>query len=84
MDLKKCFLLIFITCAFSSCATLFWGPIDTCQKTKPAVGQNRRAIRIIPFILDFPLGLITDFATGAIYKPCSAPPPGTNGKKIKR
>ncbi len=83
MNLKKTFLLLVISSGITSCATLFGSKVDSCQTSKPLPGENKRTIRILPFILDIPFGLITDFATGAIYKPCSAPPPGTFGKSKK-
>jgi len=61
----------------SSCATLFYGKITECQKTKPATGQPSRALRVLPFVLDCtglaignPVPFVVDFLTGAIYKPC--------------
>ena len=58
-----------------SCATIFGGPVSTCQRTKPAVGQPQRALRGVALIADILLfwpGAIVDFATGAIYKPCTS------------
>lgn len=57
---------------FTSCATIFGGHITEYQKTKPSSGQTQRSIRGVALIADiitFPLGLVVDFATGAIYKP---------------
>ncbi|MDR3681174.1 MAG: hypothetical protein P4L41_14500 [Flavipsychrobacter sp.] len=66
------FALVFTMC-MSSCATIFGGKILTCQKVKPQGGV--RPIRVVVFIADtfFPPALITDFLTGAIYKPCNKP-----------
>jgi hypothetical protein len=76
-DLKKiiaCLVLIVSIFYFSSCATIFGGPITTYQKTKPSPGEPKREIRPVPFILDIItlygiIGLVVDFADGAIYKP---------------
>lgn len=65
------FLLIVI---LPSCATILGGPVSSCQRTKPAAGQPTRALRggaLIADILLFWPGAIVDFATGAIYKPCT-------------
>ncbi|MEI6749141.1 MAG: hypothetical protein WCM93_08265 [Bacteroidota bacterium] len=62
-----------IATSLSSCATVFGGPVSACQRTKPASGQPARAVRggaLVADILLFWPGLIVDFATGAIYKPC--------------
>jgi hypothetical protein len=60
--------------ALSGCATIFGGPVSECQRTKPAPGQPARAIRggaLIADVILFVPGVIVDFATGAIYKPCN-------------
>ena len=66
--------LVLIVASLSSCATIFGGEVSACQRTKPAAGQPARELRagalIADIILFFP-GAIVDFATGAIYKPCS-------------
>jgi hypothetical protein len=66
--------LVLIVASLSSCATIFGGEVSACQRTKPAAGQPAREIRagalIADIVLFFP-GAIVDFATGAIYKPCS-------------
>ena len=68
-------LLLFVAIILSSCATVFGGPVSTCQRTKPAAGEPQREIRggalIADILLFFP-GAIIDFATGAIYKPCTS------------
>jgi hypothetical protein len=58
-----------------SCATIFCGPVSACQRTKPNVGEPQRAIRGGALVLDILLfwpGAIVDFATAAIYKPCTS------------
>lgn len=71
-NLKIIALLIFASFTLSSCATLFGGPISTYQKTKPAVGEPQRDIRVGALVADVILfwpAAVIDFATGAIYKP---------------
>jgi len=65
--------IVTIATMMSSCATVFGGKVSECQRTKPAPGEPARAIRggaLIADILLFWPGVIVDFATGAIYKPC--------------
>jgi len=65
--------MLLIVATLSSCATVFGGKVSTCQKTKPATGQPAREVRVGALVADillFTPGLIVDFATGAIYKPC--------------
>ncbi len=71
---KTCNVLAILMMAviFSSCATVFGGPVSSYQKTKPAAGQPQREVRVAALICDIVLfwpGTIVDFATGAIYKP---------------
>lgn len=68
-------ILFLVAIILPSCATVFGGPISTCQRTKPDVGEPQRALRggaLIADILLFWPGAIVDFATGAIYKPCTS------------
>lgn len=63
-----------IVASLSSCATVFGGQVSSCQRTKPAAGQPAREIRAGALIADvilFVPGVLVDFATGAIYKPCN-------------
>jgi hypothetical protein len=58
----------------TGCATVFGGRVSDCQRTKPASGEPSRRIRAAAMIADILLfwpGLIVDFATAAIYKPCN-------------
>lgn len=67
--------VVVIATTLSSCATLFCGPVTTCQRIKPAVGQPSREVRAGALILDILLcwpTVIVDFATCAIYKPCES------------
>ena len=62
-----------IATTLSSCATVFGGRITDYQRTKPLPGQPQREVRVAALILDIflvgALGVVVDFATGAIYKP---------------
>ncbi len=65
--------IVAIAASLSSCATVFGGPISECQRTRPAEGKPSRQVRVGALIADAILfwpGIIVDFATGAIYKPC--------------
>ncbi len=67
-------LISFLAINLSSCATIFGGPVDKCQMSKPKDGETQRHIRtgaLVADILLFAPGLIVDFATGAIYRPCT-------------
>ena len=66
--------LVSMTTFCSSCATVFGGRVSDCQRTKPGAGEPSRKLRAGAMIADILLfwpGTIVDFATGAIYKPCS-------------
>ncbi|MEZ0539070.1 hypothetical protein [Fibrella arboris] len=66
-------LLAGMTLTNTSCATLFGGKRTPYQQTKPLAGQPARSVRPVALVGDillfFPIGLIVDFANGAIYKP---------------
>jgi UPF0716 family protein affecting phage T7 exclusion len=65
--------ILLVIASLSSCATVFGGKVSDCQRTKPAVGEPARKVRVgalIANILFFTPGLIVDFATGAAYRPC--------------
>jgi hypothetical protein len=65
--------IVIISFTLSGCATVFGGAVTQCQRTKPSAGQPSRAVRPVAAIADVVLfwpGLVVDFATGAIYKPC--------------
>jgi hypothetical protein len=68
-------LLLLVIVLLPSCATVFCGPVSSCQRTKPAAGEPQRAVRAGALVLDILLfwpGAIIDFATAAIYKPCTS------------
>jgi hypothetical protein len=65
--------ILLVIASLSSYATVFGGKVSDCQRTKPAVGEPARKVRVgalIANILFFTPGLIVDFATGAAYRPC--------------
>jgi hypothetical protein len=68
---KTIITIVLIAMLFSSCATVFGGHISEYQKTKPKAGGPSRSLRGWAFFFDLgnPIGLIIDFADGAIYKP---------------
>ena len=73
--LSKSLIAVLLCCTFSSCATIFGGPVTQAQRTKPLPGEPSRPIRAVALIADVLLfwpGAVVDFATGAIYKPGSA------------
>ena len=76
MNMKKVqftLLVVLLATILSSCATILGGPRTSYQTTKPADGQPQRQVRIGYIVADVlltgALGIIIDFATGAIYKP---------------
>jgi hypothetical protein len=69
--MKKLLIVILAGTMLSGCATITNGHITDCQKTKPAPGQPCRQVKIWAIIFDGPIGLIIDFADGAIYKKSS-------------
>ncbi|PRY54297.1 hypothetical protein B0I27_10263 [Arcticibacter pallidicorallinus] len=73
--LSKSLVAVLLCCTFSSCATIFGGPVTQAQRTKPLPGEASRPIRAVALIADILLfwpGAVVDFATGAIYKPDGA------------
>lgn len=73
LGIKFVILLVCAATVLPSCATVFGGPVSSCQRTKPGTGEPTRPIRAVALIADIILfwpGTIVDFATGAIYKPC--------------
>lgn len=69
---KKLIAVGLISIMLTGCATIFGGPVNSYQKTKPGPGEQQRDVRVVALIADiiiFAPSLIVDFATGAIYKP---------------
>ena len=78
--LRQVIAFALIATTLSSCATVFGGRITDYQRTKPLPGQQQREVRVAALILDIvlvgALGVVVDFATGAIYKPSPRVPSG--------
>ena len=57
----------------SSCATIVGGQVTDSQRRKPLPGEQARQIKVGALVADAfffgGLGILIDFATGAIYKP---------------
>ena len=57
----------------SSCATIVGGQVTESQRRKPLPGEQARQIKVGALVADAfffgGLGILIDFATGAIYKP---------------
>lgn len=68
----KKILIVLALILTTGCATVFnGGPVTEYQKTKPAVGEPRRQIKVVPLVADaliFWPSIAVDFASGAIYK----------------
>ncbi|WP_245681305.1 hypothetical protein [Arcticibacter eurypsychrophilus] len=78
--LSNLLVAVLLISSMSSCATIFGGPVNQYQKTKPAAGEPSRPIRagaLIADIIIFLPATIVDFATGAIYKPQAVNAPAT-------
>jgi len=70
--IPKFLTVITLSILLSGCATIFGGPVNTHQRTKPGPGEPQREVRVVALIADiiiFAPSLIVDFATAAIYKP---------------
>jgi hypothetical protein len=61
-----------MTLQMTSCATIVGGQITESQRKKPAPGEPSRQVKVGALIADVVffggIGIIVDFATGAIYK----------------
>jgi len=76
MKMKKIMLLlctIVLLLEMSSCATIVGGQVTASQRRKPLPGEQARQIKVGALVADAfffgGLGILIDFATGAIYKP---------------
>ena len=74
--MKKIMLLlctIVLLLEMSSCATIIGGQVTESQRRKPLPGEQARQIKVGALVADAfffgGLGILIDFATGAIYKP---------------
>ncbi len=89
--MKKVILLI---CGFililelTSCATIVGGQVTESQRRKPLPGEQSRQIRVGALIADAVffggLGILIDFATGAIYKPMEKVNSGSSNNYLKQ
>ena len=73
--MKKVFVflcLAVMTLQMTSCATIVGGQITESQRRKPAPGEPSRQVKVGALVADVVffggIGIIVDFATGAIYK----------------
>ena len=66
----------------SSCATIVGGQVTASQRRKPLPGEQARQIKVGALVADAfffgGLGILIDFATGAIYKPAEKVNSGNN------
>ena len=64
--------LALMTLQMTSCTTIVGGQITESQRRKPAPGEPSRQVKVGALIADAVffggIGIIVDFATGAIYK----------------
>jgi hypothetical protein len=67
------FCLFVLMLEITSCATIVGGQVTESQRRKPLPGEQSRQIKVGALIADAfffgGVGIIIDFATGAIYKP---------------
>ena len=67
------FSLLVLMLEITSCATIVGGQVSESQRRKPLPGEQSRQIKVGALIADAfffgGVGILIDFATGAIYKP---------------
>ncbi len=67
------FSLLILMLETTSCATIVGGQVTESQRRKPLQGEQTRQIKVGALIADAVffggVGILIDFATGAIYKP---------------
>ena len=67
------FSLLVLMLEITSCATIVGGQVTESQRRKPLPGEQSRQIKVGALIADAVffggVGILIDFATGAIYKP---------------
>jgi len=72
----------------TSCATIVGGQVTESQRRKPFPGEQSRQIRVGALIADAVffggLGILIDFATGAIYKPVEKTNSGSSNNYMKQ
>ena len=91
MNMKKIILLIagfILILELTSCATIVGGQVTESQRRKPLPGEQSRQIRVGALIADAVffggLGILIDFATGAIYKPVEKTNSGSSNNYMKQ
>ena len=89
--MKKMILLItgfFLNLELTSCATIVGGQVTESQRRKPLPGEQSRQIKVGALIADAVffggLGILIDFATGAIYKPVEKVNSGSSNNYLKQ
>jgi len=89
--MKKMILLItgfILILELTSCATIVGGQVTESQRRKPLPGEQSRQIRVGALIADAVffggLGILIDFATGAIYKPVEKTNSGSSNNYMKQ
>ena len=89
--MKKIILLItgfILILELTSCATIVGGQVTESQRRKPLPGEQSRQIRVGALIADAVffggLGILIDFATGAIYKPVEKTNSGSSNNYMKQ
>lgn len=80
--MKTLIAALLIMNVFSGCAAILGGKRTSYQTVKPKDGEPQRQVRVGYIVADVfltgALGLIIDFATGAIYKPEPKPAPAND------
>lgn len=89
--MKKMILLItgfILILELTSCATIVGGQVTESQRRKPLPGEQSRQIKVGALIADAVffggLGILIDFATGAIYKPVEKVNSGSSNNYMKQ
>ena len=89
--MKKMILLItgfILILELTSCATIVGGQVTESQRRKPLPGEQSRQIKVGALIADAVffggLGILIDFATGAIYKPAEKTNSGSSKNYLKQ
>ena len=89
--MKKMILLItgfILILELTSCATIVGGQVTESQRRKPLPGEQSRQIRVGALIADAVffggLGILIDFASGAIYKPVEKVNSGSSNNYLKQ
>jgi hypothetical protein len=72
----------------SSCATIVGGQVTESQRRKPLPGEQARQIKVGALVADAfffgGLGILIDFATGAIYKPVEKTNSGSSNNYMRQ